>query len=136
MTTGGERQRRTEGLFVYGTLRFPEVLKGLLGRVPERAPAAVRGWRAAALERRPYPGLVPAPGATVHGLLITGLSPGEWEVLDRFEGDEYRLGRLPLAGGGRAWTYLWAGGGVRPQDWDAGEFAARHLARYAAGPGG
>ena len=49
-----------DALFVYGTLMFPEVLEVLLGRTPEMAPAALDGWRAAALADRVYPGLVAA----------------------------------------------------------------------------
>ncbi|SFC68170.1 gamma-glutamylcyclotransferase family protein [Streptomyces aidingensis] len=130
----GER----DGLFVYGTLRFPEVLRALLGRVPERVPAAVRGWRAAALDGRAYPGLVPRAAAVTEGALLRGLAAADWAVLDRFEGDEYRLARIPLAGAGEAsaCAYLWAGGAVRAEDWDAGEFATRHLARYVARLGG
>ncbi|HZG05951.1 MAG TPA: gamma-glutamylcyclotransferase family protein [Streptomyces sp.] len=118
-------------LFAYGTLRFPEVLRALLGRVPARTPAGVAGWRAAALEGRPYPGLVPA-GGTATGLLLTDLTPGEWRVLDAFEGEEYERRRLSLTDGRHCWAYVWTGGGVLPGDWSAGDFAERHLAAYAA----
>ena len=36
-------------LFAYGTLRFPEVLRELLGRVPELTEGTVADWRVAAL---------------------------------------------------------------------------------------
>ncbi len=46
-------------LFAYGSLRFPEVLEVLLGRVPSTKPAEAEGWRVI-----PLPGLVyPRPGA-------------------------------------------------------------------------
>ena len=62
-------------LFAYGTLRFPEVLRELLGRVPELTEGTVADWRVAALTDRTYPGLIRAPGATAAGVLITGLTP-------------------------------------------------------------
>ena len=39
-------------LFAYGTLRFPEVLRELLGRVPELAEGTLADWRVAALTDR------------------------------------------------------------------------------------
>lgn len=59
-------------LFVYGTLQIPEVLEGLLGRVPRSTRAIAKGWRAAALECRVYPGLVSADG-TATGRLLSDL---------------------------------------------------------------
>ena len=126
-------------LFVYGTLLFPGVTSALLGRVPDGAPASVAGWRAAALDGRPYPGLVRAEGAVTAGLLLLGLSSAEWRTLDDFEGDEYELRRLPLggAGTGHGWVYVWGEGhgtrtAVREENWDADAFAARRLAGYVA----
>ncbi|HEY8546881.1 MAG TPA: gamma-glutamylcyclotransferase family protein [Acidimicrobiales bacterium] len=115
-------------LFVYGTLLFPRVLAGVLGRVPDRAPASVTGWRAAALPGRPYPGLVPAPGRRARGQVLSGLTAGEWRRLDAFEGDAYDRRRLPLDGGGEAWAYVWLDeDDVSDDDWDPTRFAAEHL---------
>ena len=52
MTSGRSLPSPPAALFAYGTLRFPDVLTALLGRVPEQAPAAVDGWRVAALDGR------------------------------------------------------------------------------------
>lgn len=126
-------------LFVYGTLRFPRILSALIGRSPVATPAAVTGWRAAALRGRPYPGLVAAPGGTATGLLLTGLSASEWRVLDRFEDDEYDLREIPLDGPrhdrapASGWAYTWANPAeVEADNWDAEHFAAHRLDAYAA----
>ncbi|MBO8184427.1 gamma-glutamylcyclotransferase family protein [Streptomyces spirodelae] len=129
-----------DALFVYGTLRFGRILAALLGRVPSTTPAATTGWRTAALARRPYPGLVPAPGQTASGLLLSGLSAREWRALDDFEDDEYELvplmvdsGARGLPGPGTVWSYTWAAPGeVLPENWEADAFAERQLDRYAA----
>ncbi|WKX68886.1 gamma-glutamylcyclotransferase family protein [Streptomyces sp. XD-27] len=121
-----------DALFAYGSLQFPEVLTALLGRVPQQRAASAPGWRAAALARRDYPGLVPAEGETAPGLLLTGLTPDEWRILDAFEDDEYELRRLPLSDGRWAWSYLWRGGDVLPRTWDAAEFRATRLAAFLA----
>jgi gamma-glutamylcyclotransferase (GGCT)/AIG2-like uncharacterized protein YtfP len=86
-------------LFVYGTLQFPEVLRALLGRIPDSSATTLDGWRAAALARRTYPGLVPA-NATVGGTLLTGLTAEELQVLDEYESGPYDLRKLsrPMAG--------------------------------------
>ncbi|GAA2435489.1 gamma-glutamylcyclotransferase family protein [Streptomyces macrosporus] len=128
----GDRDRPTaaaDPLFVYGTLRFPEVLRALLGRVPARTPADVAGWRAAPLEGRLYPGLVPAE-ETVTGLLLEDLTPAEWRVLDAFEGDEYDRRRLALTDGRHCCAYVWSAGRVLPGTWSVEDFAERHLADF------
>lgn len=119
-------------LFVYGTLQFDAVLTGLIGRVPGSRPATASGWRAAALTGRVYPGLVSAPDSEAPGLLLTDMSEREWKVLDTFEDDRYELRRLDLHCGSVAWAYIWPGGEVQAEDWDAKEFHDRHLQEYAA----
>ena len=84
-------------LFVYGTLRDPDLLAAVLARLPvARSVHAARapGWRAVHYPRRPYPALVRAPGTAAEGLLITGLTPFERDLLDAYEGDEYRRGPI------------------------------------------
>ncbi len=85
-------------LFVYGTLRDPELLSAVLGRplrVGTLHPARAPGFRAVHYPGRIYPALLRTPGAAAEGLLVTGLSPFERDVLDAYEGDEYR--REPIA---------------------------------------
>ena len=121
-------------LFVYGTLCFEEVLRALLGRAPRGEPASVAGWRAAALAGRPYPGLVPARGGVARGRVLSGLTPGEFAVLDRFEGAEYEMRVLALGAGRVARTYVWRGGDVLPGDWSPDAYASRVLAAYGRRP--
>ena len=80
---------RVHRLFVYGTLQHEPLLDHLLGRAPDLRAARLPGWRAAALRGRVYPGLVPAPGGSAPGALIE-VDDAELEVLDRFEGPQYR----------------------------------------------
>ncbi|MEV7090163.1 gamma-glutamylcyclotransferase family protein [Streptomyces sp. NPDC093085] len=119
-------------LFAYGTLRFGAVLDALLGRIPHRVPAVAPGWRAASLEGRVYPGLVAAPGSAAPGVLLTGLSRREWAVLDAFEDDRYDVREVSLTSGRSGLAYVWRGGEVRDETWDAERFRARHLEAYAA----
>lgn len=82
-------------LFVYGTLRDPDLLAAVLGRAVGTAyPARAPGFRAVHYPRRVYPALVRAPGAAAEGLLVTGLTPFERDLLDAYEGDEYARGPI------------------------------------------
>ena len=85
-------------LVVYGTLRDPELLVAVLDRpLRPQAVHAVRapGFLAVHYPHRVYPALVRAPGAAADGLLLTDLTAFELDLLDAFEGDEYR--RSPVA---------------------------------------
>ncbi len=116
-------------LFVYGTLLFPDVLAVLLGRVPRRSPAVADGWRAAALPGRVYPGLVPARGRQATGLVISGLTGDEVDLLDAYEDVDYALTPVTLADGTRCPTYVWRTGALA-DDWSPRWFADGHLAGY------
>lgn len=112
-------------LFVYGTLQHPPLLRQLLGREPGLEPATVDGWRAARLQGRVYPGLVPAPGAFARGHLLD-VDDDELVVLDRFEGPQYE--RIVVIADGEevsAWRlreeHLALAVG---EDWDLARFVA------------
>lgn len=132
---GKRLSRQPDVLFAYGTLTFPEVLEVLLGRVPELVEAKASGWRVAALRDRPFPVLVPAEGV-VEGVLVTGLTSAEWQMVDAFEAPSYELRELVLDVG-HGWTYIAgvqadADWGVLPHDWHRETFdLAPYLLRCA-----
>ena len=65
-------------------------------------------------------------------MLLTDLSYKEWEVLDAFEDLHYELRKVALSTGESGWAYIWRGGDVQEDDWDAEGFQARHLVEFAA----
>ena len=88
-----------ELLFVYGTLRDPDLLAGVLARpLNARAmlPAAAPGFAAVHYPGRLYPALLRAPGAAAPGLVLSDLTPFEHDLLDAFEGAEYRRSQIPV----------------------------------------
>ena len=100
-------------LFVYGTLMFPEVLLGLLGRVPSSQPATLSGYARHRVSHAPYPAILPAdsPGAAVAGLLLEITLP-ELERLDDYEGEQYLRQEVTVRadsdqGSSACWTYVW-----------------------------
>ncbi len=121
-------------LFVYGSLLFGDVQRALLGRVPDSRPAAVAGWRNAALRDRAFPGLVPHTGSRVTGCLLTGLDPAERALLDTYEGPMYEARALPLEDGGLALAYVCVDASlVLADDWDREHFGRELLPGYTAG---
>ena len=87
-----------ELLFVYGTLRDPDLRSAVLGRRIAAAalPAWAPGCAALHYPGRLYPALVRVPGARAEGLVLTDLTPFEMDLLDAYEGEEYRRGLLPV----------------------------------------
>jgi gamma-glutamylcyclotransferase (GGCT)/AIG2-like uncharacterized protein YtfP len=86
-------------LFVYGTLRDPDLLAAVLARPLNRDAMLVAqapGYRAVHYPGRPYPALLQTPGAAAEGLVLTDLSRFERDLLDAFEGPEYRRALLPV----------------------------------------
>ena len=121
----------TASLFAYGSLRFPEVVETLIGRMPDHTPAVAQGWRAAALPQRVYPALVTAR-ASAPGILFKELTAAEWRVFDAFEDEVYELRELSLADNRTGWAYVCTDESeVLPGDWDVEHFRDQELATYA-----
>lgn len=75
---------------------------------------------------------MPATG-TATGLVLTGLSPTEWQTLDAFEDDLYDLRRLALDDGRKAWSYVIdQHSDVLPHDWDTETFTREELTAYVS----
>ena len=119
-------------LFVYGTLRDPELLSAVLGRPATGLAATAPGFAAVHYPGRIYPALVRRPGAATAGLVLTDLTPFEFDLLDAFEGGEYRREILPVMIGEElheAFAYLPAVP-VRDQpEWSLEGWQTTHKAR-------
>ena len=86
-------------LFVYGTLRDPEVLALVLGRVLPAGScraAMAPGCAAADMPGRNYPGLRREANSAAPGMLIEGLGGTDLARLDCFEGGEYARGPVEV----------------------------------------
>ncbi|MBF6471654.1 gamma-glutamylcyclotransferase [Nocardia abscessus] len=125
----GLNSTETTPLFAYGTLQLDPVLDALIGRVPKSAEDKLSGWRVARLPHRVYPGLVPDPAKSAYGRVLSGITPVEWMLLDRFEDDDYDLVPVTLDSGLHAMVYAWKKP-VDQLDWIADEFAASELPAY------
>ena len=83
-------------LFAYGTLMWPEVLEAVIGRRLEGEKVTLRGFRRLRIKGEHYPAIIAASGNSVSGVLYDGLTPEDFEHLDRFEGEEYQRKRQQI----------------------------------------
>jgi gamma-glutamylcyclotransferase (GGCT)/AIG2-like uncharacterized protein YtfP len=86
-------------LFLYGTLRDPDILAAALGRkidIHQLVSAIAPDHAAVYFPDRVYPALVRRPGGRAPGLLLEGASEHDRAALDAFEGDEYSRAALSV----------------------------------------
>jgi gamma-glutamylcyclotransferase (GGCT)/AIG2-like uncharacterized protein YtfP len=124
-------------LFVYGTLRDPDLLSGVLGRPASGQNAAAPGLAVVHYPGRIYPALIRRPGAAAPGLVLTDLTPFEMDLLDAFEGTEYRRGVIPVMIGEElheAFAYMPAVAVLADSpEWTLAGWQTEHKARVLAG---
>jgi gamma-glutamylcyclotransferase (GGCT)/AIG2-like uncharacterized protein YtfP len=97
---------KSEKLFIYGTLREPEIQKKAFGRIAGGVADSLRGYRngEALIKGEKYPIILPDKEGIVEGLLIK-VSPEELKILDKYE-EEYERKEVVLESGERTWVYV------------------------------
>ena len=85
--------RMNAPLFVFGTLRDPDVLAVVLGRADgaRTEPATLPGHAALVVAGRDYPVLVPDPDGEAAGNLLHAMEDADRARLGWFEGEAYAL---------------------------------------------
>ena len=83
-------------LFTYGSLMFPQVWQSIVSDPCDRAPALLDGYCRRCIADEEYPGILPAEGASVEGVVYFDLSPEAFRRLDTFEGEQYLRTTAPL----------------------------------------
>lgn len=73
-------------IFIYGTLRDPDVLSRLLRRVPPMKPARVEGYRKYFDQEAGFPMAIKEKGSVIDGALMTGIGSRDLSTLDDYEG--------------------------------------------------
>lgn len=98
---------QTEALFVYGSLRDPEVQMQVMGRLTPGLPDALLGYRKVPLafpDGSVYPIIEPDAAATVAGELIV-VTRDELARIDQYETTAYQRVQVQLESGAWAWVY-------------------------------
>lgn len=125
--------------FTYGSLMCEDIMSAVCAARMASVPARLDGYRRSPVIDQEYPGMVPARGNRVEGVLYLDLPDTAWPRLDAFEGDEYsreEVGVLTADGCLlTAWTYVFKpaltarlGAG----EWDFQRFLASGKARFTA----
>jgi len=78
-----------QSIFVYGTLLFAEVVRGVTGREFPARGARLAGFSCRRLWNETYPAIIPDPGGSTDGHLLEGVGARASAALDRFEGALY-----------------------------------------------
>lgn len=76
-------------LFAYGTLMSEEIIKAVIGFVPEKKQGTISGFRRYAIKNAHYPGVKPAESSSVEGVVYLSIDREAWRRLDLFEGNMY-----------------------------------------------
>ena len=94
-----------EALFVYGTLKDPEIQRAVFGRATAGTPATLEGFIKSQLQlgKNMYPVITSGEGA-VEGVVLE-LTRKEMKNTDRYETDAYKRVKLILSNGREAWVY-------------------------------
>jgi len=126
-----------QNLFVYGTLEIPQVVKKLLGTVPNAESVILRDYARYMLVNRSYPGIIKQQGSEVNGVLYSGISAKYLKILDRYEDKFYqrRIVRVENIQGNakRAWAYIIPHHHkyeLSDDPWDRAKFIQQHLKRF------
>jgi len=127
----GTRMRHL--LFVYGTLRDPDLFRLVVGRplaVFRPRPFRLAGWRAAKPARAPFPVLTQAPQSHAAGLILAPMDAGSLARLIRYEGPGYALRPLKrLSSHDLLHAFLPLGAPeAHADDWRLEEWTALHKA--------
>ena len=97
-------------LFFYGTMRHVPLLERVLGRTAadfDYSPGILKDHTVLAARDGPFPALVQADGAAVHGLKVSGLTEPDIARLTFYEaGFDYDIQELTLADGSCADVYM------------------------------
>ncbi|KAJ1260750.1 hypothetical protein BS78_10G256200 [Paspalum vaginatum] len=87
----------SHSVFVYGSLMADEVVRAILKRVPLAVPAVLQDYHRFNIKGRMYPAILPVENKKVAGLVITGVTDEELQVLDAFEDVEYTRTRVEVS---------------------------------------
>ena len=94
-----------EKLFVYGTLKKPEVQKSVFGRIAENSSDILLNYTRSKIKiDKVYPIILPKKEKYIRGLVIL-VSSKELKLIDKYETNSYRRQKVFLKSGKAAWVY-------------------------------
>ncbi len=123
-------------VFTYGSLMFDEVWRRVVTGRYRHAEAVLDAHRRHAVRGATYPGVVPAPGRQVRGVVHLDVLPDDVARLDAFEGTPYERRAVLVDVSGEmlpASVYVMRDPAcLEPVDWDAASFARTGMHEFIA----
>lgn len=130
-------QKTQSHLFAYGSLQVPDLIRAVIGRIPESIEAKAEGYRCFTMRGYSFPGMTPDPTHSTPGRILLDLSEAELEKLDEFEGPPYIRERISLQSGDSqqksAWAYIIPGretAFITSNPWDLNKFIDKELSTF------
>lgn len=80
-----------QNLFVYGSLQFPEITKGLTGKSFKTAKAKLAGYKRYSVFDADYPAIIKEDLSEVCGKVLFDVDAESLHIISFFEGDEYEI---------------------------------------------
>ncbi|KAI5403454.1 hypothetical protein KIW84_050866, partial [Lathyrus oleraceus] len=104
---------QSHSVFVYGTLLADEVVRTVINRVPQSAPATLSDYHRYKIKDRVYPAILPVQTKKVTGRVLLDISGPELHLLDEFEDVEYTRNEVEVlftdnSENLRVYAYIWA----------------------------
>ena len=81
-------------IFTYGTLMDPDIMTAVAGAGHRQSRATLHNFRRLKVKNADFPGIIPATGFSVQGILYSGISDADLRRLDAFEGEMYQRRKL------------------------------------------
>ncbi len=95
-----------EKLFVYGTLKRPEVQKAVFGKITKSSPDILSNFTRSKIKiDNIYPVITPKKDKFVRGLVFP-VNSKELKMIDEYETNTYRRQKFVLKSGIKAWVYV------------------------------
>jgi gamma-glutamylcyclotransferase (GGCT)/AIG2-like uncharacterized protein YtfP len=123
--------------FTYGSLMCEDIFRAVTGQSCPSEPARLDGYRRHPVRGEDYPGIRPATGARINGVLYLNITPKTLARLDAFEGTLYRRESVEVhtndGAAVSAWVYVFHPARIHrlgDGGWDAEHFVRHGKARF------
>lgn len=122
-----------ENLFVYGSLLFNEIIKGLTGKTFRSERVILSGFKRISVIDSDYPALVKDKNSEVEGRVLFDVDKRSLDIISFFEGEEYAQTMVNLKPANlKALAFTWKANLNYTQntEWDAKIFETESLPFY------
>ncbi len=122
-------------IFVYGTLKSPEIVKKLTGKLFKTSPAVLKGYKRYCVKECDYPAVIQQNDAETIGLVLENIDDLSLDIISFYEGDEYEKMQLTVNMNGKSTdvlTFVWVNGNelLDKKKWNLQKFEKTSLQYY------